>query len=198
MQEIGGRLSNCRSPTLSTIAGADTCTCTRVRTLFSTKNSRTFQGLSRTHFFHFLRTQEGQNQAHIMPHQMLKVESAPIFVSDTWEALLDKTGNTKFEGLLRPWIFILKSKDFQGHSRRMRTLMYHSILSWNIIVCTVTKECRHISDRSRIYIERDNNLSQSITLWGTFQFSGGQFCFCNLFNSEHKNLIKARIHKLLK
>ena len=58
----------------------------RVRTLFLTKNSRTFQGLSRTHFFHFLRTQEGQNQAHIMPHQMLKVESAPIFVSDTWEA----------------------------------------------------------------------------------------------------------------
>ena len=26
--------------------------------------------------FHFLRTQEGQNQAHIMPHQMLKVECA--------------------------------------------------------------------------------------------------------------------------
>ena len=34
-------------------------------------------------FSHFLRTQEGQNQSHIMPHQMLKVESAPIFVSDT-------------------------------------------------------------------------------------------------------------------
>ena len=30
-----------------------------------------------------------------MPHQMLKVESAPIFVSDTWEALLNKIGNTK-------------------------------------------------------------------------------------------------------
>ena len=34
-----------------------------------------------------------------MPHQMLKVESVPIFVSDTWEALLDKIGNTKFQGL---------------------------------------------------------------------------------------------------
>ena len=67
-----------------------------------------------------------------MPHQMLKVESVPIFVSDTWEALLDKIGNTKFQGLsstdcnfqglLRPWIFILKFKDFQGLSRRVRTL----------------------------------------------------------------------------
>ena len=34
-------------------------------------------------FFHFLRTQERQNQAHVMPHQMLKVESVPIFISDT-------------------------------------------------------------------------------------------------------------------
>ena len=104
----------------------------RVRKPFPTKNSRTSQGLSRTHF---LRTQEGQNQAHIMLHQMLKVESAPIFVSDTWEALLDKIGNTKFQGLsstdcnfqglLRPWIFILKFKDFQGLSRRMRTLFLY-------------------------------------------------------------------------
>ena len=68
-----------------------------------------------------------------MAHQMLKVESAPIFVSDTWEALLDKIGNTKFQGLsstecnfqglLRPLIFILKFKDFQGLSRRVGTLL---------------------------------------------------------------------------
>ena len=56
---------------------------TRVHTLFSTKNSRTFQGLSRTHFSIFQGFQKGQNQANIMPHQMLKVESAPIFISDT-------------------------------------------------------------------------------------------------------------------
>ena len=55
----------------------------RVCTLFSTKNSRTFQGLSRIHFSIFQGLQEGENQANIMPHQMLNVESAPIFVSDT-------------------------------------------------------------------------------------------------------------------
>ena len=91
-------------------------------------------------FFHFLRTQEGQNQAHVMPHQILKVESVPIFVSDTWEALLDKTCNTKFQGLsgtdcnfqglLRPWIFILKFKDFQGLSRRVRTLYIDCTWQW--------------------------------------------------------------------
>ena len=45
----------------------------RVRTLFSTNNSRTFQGLSRTHFSIFQGLQEGENQANIMPHQMLNV-----------------------------------------------------------------------------------------------------------------------------
>ena len=94
----------------------------RVRTLFSTKHSRTFQGLSRKHFSLFQGLQEGQNQANIMPHQMLKVESARIS-SQTWEASLDKIGNKfqvlsstdrNFQGLLRPWIFVLKFKDFQG------------------------------------------------------------------------------------
>ena len=54
----------------------------RVRTLFSTKHWRIFQGLSRKHVSLFQGLQEVQNQANIMPHQMLKVESAPIFVSD--------------------------------------------------------------------------------------------------------------------
>ena len=127
--------------------------CYRVRTLFSTKNSRTFQGLSRTHFSIFLRTQEGHNQAHIMPHQMLKVESAPIFVSDTWEALLDKISNTKFQGLsstdcnlqglLRPWIFILKFKNFQGLSRRVRTLMLY-YLGYN----HTWKSCVSLTDKA--------------------------------------------------
>ena len=46
-----------------------------------------------------------------MPHQMLKVESASIFVSDTWEALLDKIGNTKFQGLSSTTVIF---KDFKG------------------------------------------------------------------------------------
>ena len=64
---------------------------------------------------------------------MLKAwESAPIFVFDTWEASLDKIVNKfeglsstdcNFQGLLRPWFFILIFKDFQGLSRRVRTLI---------------------------------------------------------------------------
>ena len=51
----------------------------RVCTLFSTKNSRTFQGLTRTQLSIFQGLQEGQNQANEMPHRMLTVESASIF-----------------------------------------------------------------------------------------------------------------------
>ena len=74
--------------------------------------------------------QEGQNQANIMPHQMLKVESAPIFISDTWEASLDKIGN-KFQGLsstdcnLRNFKALNFYFEIQGLSRRVRTLLLY-------------------------------------------------------------------------
>ena len=57
-------------------------------------------------------------EANIVPHQMLKVESVP---SQALEKLRWKIGNKfqglsstdcNFQGLLRPWIFILKFKDF--------------------------------------------------------------------------------------
>ena len=48
----------------------------RVHTLFSTKNSRTFQGLS----FSIFKDPRGAKSSQ---HQKLKEESAPIFISDT-------------------------------------------------------------------------------------------------------------------
>ena len=44
-------------------------------------------------FFLFSKIQEEQNQANIMQHEMLKVESAMIFISDAYKALMDKMGN---------------------------------------------------------------------------------------------------------
>lgn len=52
-----------------------------------------------------------QNQANVMPHQMLTVGSVPIFILGTSETGLDKVSNifqglkstdSNFQGLIRP------------------------------------------------------------------------------------------------
>ena len=104
----------------------------RVHILFWTKNLRTFQGLSRTHFPYFSRSPFNAKMnleyyvffwfLHNTTNFILKVFLCLILVG-TWESGLDKvsteiqelsSNNCNFQGFSRPRIFILKFTDFQG------------------------------------------------------------------------------------
>ena len=99
---------------------------TRVHTLFWTKNSRTFQGLSRTNFPFFKHSIQHQKE----PRVYDIFSSSTTWANLSWRSFcvcsfsfgLDKVSikiqglastDCNFQGLSRPWISILKFKDFQ-------------------------------------------------------------------------------------
>ena len=97
-----------------------------VRALFWTKNSRTFQGpilFSRTPFS-TKKSRESMPFLVLPQHEQLYREGLSVFAPlGTWESGLDKISteiqglsstDCNFHGLSKPWIFILKFKDFQG------------------------------------------------------------------------------------
>ena len=116
-------------------------TLDRVCTLFWTKTSRTFQGLSRTHF----PFSKDSIQCRKEPWVYIFLSSTTAwailswssFISGTWESGLDKVSTEiqglsstdyNFQGLSRPWTFYFK---FQGFSRCVRTLLLISLLLQN-------------------------------------------------------------------
>ena len=99
---------------------------TRVHTLFWTKNSRTFQGLSRTNFPFFKHSIQHQKE----PRVYDIFSSSTTWANLSWRSFcvcsfsfgLDKVSikiqglastNCNFQGLSRPWILILKSRTFK-------------------------------------------------------------------------------------
>ena len=96
----------------------------RVRTQFWTKNSRTFQG----YIFHFARTPCTAKSISIMIVftcflLLCCYVSARSIYFHIRHSMLDEISykfqglsstDCNFQGLSRPWIFILKFKDFQG------------------------------------------------------------------------------------
>ena len=107
-----------------TVFTANTNVSPRVRTLFWTKNSRTFQGLSRTHFPFF----KDSIQCEKEPWVYVFFSSSTTWAILSWRSFcvcsrLDKNSTEiqglsgtdyNFQGFSRSWIYILKFKDFQG------------------------------------------------------------------------------------
>ena len=102
----------------------------RVRTLFWTKTSKTFQGLSRTHFPFFKDsiqcTKEPWVYVFFSSTTTWAILSWRSFILGTWESGLDKVSteiqglsstDCNFQGLSRPWTFYFK---FQGLSRTFK------------------------------------------------------------------------------
>ena len=114
---------------------------TRVHTLFWTKNSRTFQGLSRTNFPFFKHSIQHQKE----PRVYDIFSSSTTWANLSWRSFcvcsfsfgLDKV-SIKIQGLAstdsnsqrlsRPWIFILKFKDFQGACEPCHTQFLYLIV----------------------------------------------------------------------
>ena len=107
-----------------------------VRTLFWTKTSRTFQGLSRTHFAFFKDSVQCKKEIWVYVFFSSTTKWAILswrsFILGTWESGLDKVSTEieglsstdyNFQGLSRPWTFYFK---FQGLSRCVRTLDLNS------------------------------------------------------------------------
>ena len=121
----------------------------RVRTLFWTKRwntashvwyitSRTFQGLSRTHFAFFKDSIQCKKEIWVYVFFSSTTTWAILswrsFILGTWESGLDKVSteiqglpstDCNFQGLSRPWTFYFK---FQGLSRCVRTLLLNLLL----------------------------------------------------------------------
>ena len=104
----------------------------RVRTLFWTKTSRTFQGLLRTHFPFFKDSIQCKKEPWVYVFFSSTTTWAILswrsFILGTWESGLDKVSteiqglsstDCNFQGLSRSWTFYFK---FQGLSRCVRTL----------------------------------------------------------------------------
>ena len=104
----------------------------RVRTLFWTKTSRTFQGLSRTHFAFFKDSIQCKKEPWVYVFFSSTTTWAILswrsFILGTWESGLDKVSteiqglsstDCNFQGLSRPWTFYFK---FQGLSRTFKEL----------------------------------------------------------------------------
>ena len=102
----------------------------RVRTLFWTKTSRTFQGLSRTHFAFFKDSIQCKKEIWVYVFFSSTTTWAILswrsFILGTWESGLDKVSTEiqglsstdyNFQGLSRPWTFYFK---FQGLSRTFK------------------------------------------------------------------------------
>ena len=102
----------------------------RVRTLFWTKTSRTFQGLSRTHFAFFKDSIQCKKEIWVYVFFSSTTTWAILswrsFILGTWESGLDKVSteiqglsstDCNFQGLSRPWTFYFK---FQGLSRTFK------------------------------------------------------------------------------
>ena len=102
----------------------------RVRTLFWTKTSRTFQGLSRTHLPFFkdsIQCRKGPwLYVFFSSTTAWAILSWRSFILGTWESGLDKVSteiqglsstDCNFQGLSRPWTFYFK---FQGLSRTFK------------------------------------------------------------------------------
>ena len=102
----------------------------RVRTLFWTKTSRTFQGLSRTHFAFFKDSIQCKKEIWVYVFFSSTTTWAILswrsFILGTWESGLDKVSteiqglsstDCNFPGLSRPWTFYFK---FQGLSRNFK------------------------------------------------------------------------------
>ena len=113
----------------------------RVRTLFWTKTSRTFQGLLRTHFPFFKDSIQCKKEPWVYVFFSSTTTWAILswrsFILGTWESGLDKVSteiqglsstDCNFQGLSRPWTFYFK---FQGLSRtfKMRANPGSSLLS---------------------------------------------------------------------
>ena len=105
-------------------------TVDRVRTLFWTKTSRTFQGLSRTHFAFFKDSIQCKKEIWVYVFFSSTTTWAILswrsFILGTWEFGLDKVSteiqglsstDCNFQGLSRPWTFYFK---FQGLSRSFK------------------------------------------------------------------------------
>ena len=112
----------------------------RVRTLFWTKTSRTFQGLSRTPFS----SEKSLESVFFSSITAWAILSWRSFILGTWEAGLDKVSTEiqglsstdwNFQGLSRPWTFYFK---FQGLSRCVRTLII--LKSMNLVSLTSWKK----------------------------------------------------------
>ena len=101
-----------------------------VRTLFWTKTSRTFQGLSRTHFAFFKDSIQCKKEIWVYVFFSSTTTWAILswrsFILGTWESGLDKVSTEiqglsstdyNFQGLSRPWTFYFK---FQGLSRTFK------------------------------------------------------------------------------
>ena len=102
----------------------------RVRTLFWTKTSRTFQGLLRTHFPFFKDSIQCKKEPWVYVFFSSTTTWAILswrsFILGTWESGLDKVSteiqglsstDCNFQGLSRPWTFYFK---FQGLSRTFK------------------------------------------------------------------------------
>ena len=99
---------------------------------FEQKTSRTFQGLSRTHFAFFKDSIQCKKEIWVYVFFSSTTTWAILswrsFILGTWESGLDKvtteiqglsSTDCNFQGLSRPWTFYFK---FQGLSRCVRTL----------------------------------------------------------------------------
>ena len=99
---------------------------------FWTKNWRTFQGLSRTNFAFCKDYLQCKKRALIpylflvLPHQENFIPKVFVFALFPLQFSLHYLVGIEIQGLSRPWIFILKFKDFRRFSRCMHVNpVYH-------------------------------------------------------------------------
>ena len=123
----------------------------RVRTLFWTKTSRTFQGLSRTHFAFFKDSIQCKKEIWVYVFFSSTTTWAILswrsFILGTWESGLDKVSTEiqglsstdyNFQGLSRPWTFYFK---FQGLSRCVRTLLLNLLfVCFDVLVAIASSD----------------------------------------------------------